>query len=233
MAKTNHRRRGTRPGLTREQSRELTRSKLLNAARAEFARHGLQGANLTDILKRAEVSPGAFYHHFSDKLDLFLAVVDEMSDRFREMLRESRKLLENPDGNLIEWISGCFRFMSEITNENRELFIIYVREIHSGNPRINDFFDRDQMSMRDEMESIIEEMISRNLLPDIDADWAAYLVDMLAQGAMLHRLTEQDHDDSWTQALAQFTLGGIRAIGKLSTRPPKQSSRQPDTKQSA
>lgn len=215
------RRRGTRPGLTREQSRELTRAKLLEAARMEFAAHGLQGANLTDILRRAEVSPGAFYHHFSDKLDLFLAVVDEMSERFREMLRGSRAMLREPGGDIVGWIAGLYKFTMQITRENRDLFMIYVREINTGNPRINEFFGRDQMSMRQEMQAIIEEMQARGLLPEVDADWGAYLVGVLSQGGMMQQIAEPADDDSWSRAMAEFTLGGIQSLKRQKTRPPQ------------
>lgn len=220
------RRRGTRPGLTREQSRELTRIKLLTAGRAEFAAHGLQGANLTDILRRAEVSPGAFYHHFQDKLDLFLAVVDEMSERFREMLRGSRKLLEQPGGDIVSWIAGLYKFTLQQTRENRELFLIYLRELNTGNTRINEFFNRDQISMRNEMRSIIEEMQARGFLPNTDADWGAYLVGVLAQGGMLSQLAQAADDDSWSRAMAEFTLGGIRALSKQKARPPHSQSKR-------
>ncbi|RMF13505.1 MAG: TetR/AcrR family transcriptional regulator [Candidatus Dadabacteria bacterium] len=215
------RRRGTRPGLTRAESRALTRSKLLRAARVQFAAHGLQGANLTDILREAEVSPGAFYHHFRDKLDLFLAVVDQMSERFRDMLRQSRELLVAPDGDLVEWVAGVYRLMLQITRENRELFVIYVREIHSGNDRINEFFERDQQSMGAEIQQILAELIARGTLPEIDPVWASYLVGILAQGGMLHQLSEEGDDEAWARAMAEFTLGGVQALTPAVAPPPR------------
>ncbi|MBF0163456.1 MAG: TetR/AcrR family transcriptional regulator [Magnetococcales bacterium] len=55
-----------------------TRARLLGAAFEEIHRHGFQGASLTGILARAEVTKGAMYHHFASKQELGYAVVDEV-----------------------------------------------------------------------------------------------------------------------------------------------------------
>ncbi len=55
----------------RDKSRAETRAKLVTAASAEFARHGVQGARIQAIAKAAGVAVGTFYVHFSDKDALF------------------------------------------------------------------------------------------------------------------------------------------------------------------
>jgi AcrR family transcriptional regulator len=65
---------------------EGTRRKLLEAAFAEFHRHGFQAASLDAIVERAGVTKGALYHHFPDKSALGHAVVDEV---VREPLLEA------------------------------------------------------------------------------------------------------------------------------------------------
>jgi AcrR family transcriptional regulator len=51
------------------------RDALLDAARDEFARHGLERARVEDISRRAGVSKGAFYLHFATKEDAFREIV--------------------------------------------------------------------------------------------------------------------------------------------------------------
>jgi len=215
-----YRRRGTRPGLTRAESRQLTRAKLLAAARKEFAINGLQGTNLTAILKHSEVSPGAFYHHFSDKLDLFLAIVHEMSDAFRVMLRRSEAHLQKPGSDLVSWVAELYRLTLNISRENRELFQIYAREINSGNSRIKDFFDQDQSTMRRELEQILDKVAASGHLNIAHVDWAAYLIGVFAQGATLHQISNPADDESWCSAMAQFTLGGIQQLESIPESPP-------------
>ena len=48
---------------------------LLDAAREEFARHGVDRARVEDIARRAGISKGAFYLHFRTKDDAFREIV--------------------------------------------------------------------------------------------------------------------------------------------------------------
>ena len=52
-------------------SRAETRRRLLDAAVALFAEHGLHGATSAQIARRAGVATGTFYLHFADKEALF------------------------------------------------------------------------------------------------------------------------------------------------------------------
>lgn len=62
---------------------DRTRHNLLQVAAQLFQQKGYNGTSLSDILKQAEVSKGALYHHFANKQELLYAVVDEL---FRDMV---------------------------------------------------------------------------------------------------------------------------------------------------
>lgn len=55
-----------------------TRDSLIAAAREEFGARGYADTALDDIVRRARVTKGAFYHHFSSKEDLFLQVLENV-----------------------------------------------------------------------------------------------------------------------------------------------------------
>jgi AcrR family transcriptional regulator len=46
---------------------EASKAKLLSAAREEFARHGLLGARVDTIARKAGVNKQLIYYHFSSK----------------------------------------------------------------------------------------------------------------------------------------------------------------------
>ncbi len=54
-----------------------TRAALLRIARRLFAEHGYTGTATEEVVRRAHLTRGALYHHFRDKKDLFMAVLDE------------------------------------------------------------------------------------------------------------------------------------------------------------
>lgn len=104
---------------------EVTRGRLLAAAREEFARVGLMGARVDVIARRAEVNKQLIYYHFGDKDGLYLAVLEaaylDIRTRERELDLESQNteeamrrlvsfsidyVIENPD------------FVALLTDEN-------------------------------------------------------------------------------------------------------------------
>lgn len=55
---------------------EATKQRIIVAARAEFAQHGLSGARVDRIASAANASKERLYAYFGNKVDLFRAVLD-------------------------------------------------------------------------------------------------------------------------------------------------------------
>jgi AcrR family transcriptional regulator len=70
-----------RKRMTREDSRELTQQRLLDAAQKVFAKKGLDGASVEDIAAAAGYTRGAFYSNFASKSDLFIEMLRRDHDR--------------------------------------------------------------------------------------------------------------------------------------------------------
>jgi len=61
--------------LTREESRDLTRQRLLDAGAVIIAKHGLNGASVEDIAAHAGYTRGAFHSNFRSKAELFIELL--------------------------------------------------------------------------------------------------------------------------------------------------------------
>lgn len=81
---------------TRQEQKEATRVRLVNAAMALFARKGIAGTTTADIAKSIQMSHGNVFVHFPRRDDLVVAVIDEfgrrLSTEFRQaMVRDSQR----------------------------------------------------------------------------------------------------------------------------------------------
>jgi len=78
-----------RKRLSREDSREQTTQRLLDAAQKLIARKGLDAASVENIAEAAGYSRGAFYSNFEGKDDLFIELLrrdhQEATEQFNEL----------------------------------------------------------------------------------------------------------------------------------------------------
>jgi AcrR family transcriptional regulator len=69
----------------RSRDPERTRARILDAAFWEIYRNGFQGVSIDQIIKKTDLTKGAFFHYFPTKNDLGYAIVDEL---FSEILMD-------------------------------------------------------------------------------------------------------------------------------------------------
>lgn len=110
---------------------ELQRG-ILDAALKEFADHGYEGASTNRIIESAELSKGALYYYFDDKLDLYVTVLEDVTVRLGELfgLTETWK----PDGDFWEAMRDISLRTWTFTLEHRELAGL-VKSIASFPPK--------------------------------------------------------------------------------------------------
>lgn len=75
---------------------ESTREALVDSAVELFTRRGYAGTSLDEIARRARVTKGALYHHFSGKQALFEAVFEEVEGSCATRVRDAVKGIDDP-----------------------------------------------------------------------------------------------------------------------------------------
>lgn len=102
----------SRVRLTREQSRDQTRQRLLDAAQSIFLSKGFVAASVEDIAEQAGYTRGAFYSNFSSKSELFLQLLKRDHENVMADMRaifeggESRSQME---ARVLDYYSKHFR----------------------------------------------------------------------------------------------------------------------------
>src|SRR5271163_1814244 len=74
-----------------------TREKILGEAARLFALKGYHDTKLEEVLKVAQVTTGAFFHHFGSKEELGFAVIDSHMQKRRRLLEQIEKRLPPPE----------------------------------------------------------------------------------------------------------------------------------------
>jgi len=97
---------------------EITRQRIIDAARELFALHGVSKTSLEKIAKHAHVTRGAVYWHFENKTELFHAMREQvflpLIDRIDSTLL-SNKEEKNPLKRIENFLTGTIRVLSDDT----------------------------------------------------------------------------------------------------------------------
>ena len=92
----------TEPLSRRELNKERRRTAILAAARAGFARDGVQGTTMDDIAKEADVSRTTLFNYFSGKGEILDQLVMEMHTGFFARIEECRRTTTDVQKRIME-----------------------------------------------------------------------------------------------------------------------------------
>ena len=107
-----------------------TRTKLLAAARREFAGSGLAGARVDEIADRAGVNKQLVYHYFGDKDALYLAVLEWVYDELRAQERKLNLAGLPPEQAIRKLIEASFDHLAAHPD-----FIVLLNDENRGGAR--------------------------------------------------------------------------------------------------
>jgi len=203
-------------------ARASTDQRLFAAGRAAFARKGLAGTHLkADILAPARVSVGSFYHRFTDKTDLLLAILREHSEAFRAALRHAHR--PAPGRTLVDIVRGSYAMVFQLAEDNEDLLRIQLVERASADPRVRQYLREDRARWVASLADDYRRLDSTRARPAesaprvLDANLLAELMVGLSLGCVAQLLELTEHERAFARArllngLVRFTLGGAAAL---------------------
>jgi AcrR family transcriptional regulator len=111
-----------RARLTRAESKEQTRRRLLNAAGRVFRRRGYRGASVEAIAAEAGYTVGALYSNFEGKDDLLLALLEE---EIGEITKRVVAAAAEPEDAIEKLRRGALEWMA-VLDEERESYVLLI-----------------------------------------------------------------------------------------------------------
>jgi len=199
--------------LTRDERREVTRSKLLRAAETLFTKQGFAGTSVEEIAEAAGFTRGAFYSNFEDKDDIFLSLLDyKLQRRIGELTEvfKSTASLGEAFNAIIE--GNRSRKMGSETILNTEFWLYAAR-----NPKVRRKLAERQRTERRAFERAIQAQFDgAGLDVPFDVHDAALVIMMIDLGAPRLGLIDPEDvgSDFFFRAALQLFEAGVALAEK-------------------
>ena len=192
----------------REERKAQNRAKLLDAARKVFAEKGLGEATARDIVRETDLASGTFYNYFADKEDAFRALISEMSERSRAIVRVQRR---EPGLTVAERVANAYRAYFEFVVEERELFEVFRRNAGAVAVMEASMFDEAITEMIEDM----SEWEDAGDLPAVDLEYLATAGAGMGFQIATHLIDREPPDvEGATRFCTRMFLGGVRALSE-------------------
>jgi AcrR family transcriptional regulator len=186
--------------MTTQRRAEVTHSRILEAAAAGFAENGYDGTSVAEICRRAEVSKGAFYHHFASKQDLFMELLERWLAELDEglaALHTGRTYVPQELLDMTEMIRRVF----QVAEDQLPIFLEFWAQA-AHDPAVWEATVTPYRRYRAFFARMVQAGVAEGTLRPIDPDTAARVIVSLAIGLVLQGLLDTEGAD-WGRVATQ------------------------------
>jgi AcrR family transcriptional regulator len=134
-------------------------NQILNAAQKHFGIYGLEKSTMREIASALNISKGALYYYFSDKEQLYKAVVEKEHEEFIQLLTEKLTQMSDPKEMLFEYIEIRMKHFRTMLNLSR----FRMEDFCNLKPLIGDAWVQFQAKEVEIIEQILNIGINKNL----------------------------------------------------------------------
>ncbi|MBD3768802.1 MAG: TetR/AcrR family transcriptional regulator [Rhodobacterales bacterium] len=191
----------------RARSKAANRRAILDAGRRVFARIGFEATTVRDIIRETDLAAGTFYNYFKSKEEVFEAIAEDSTQRFRDMLKDVRASARTAQDYMHDAYYAYFSFMAQ---ENRQA-------IEDGAPHIALIgvrVDTPEMSaVAAEISSDLERILSADTSSNIDIDYLTAAAIGIAREMGEVMLQRRPVDVAGATAFASgMLMAGVKAL---------------------
>jgi AcrR family transcriptional regulator len=192
----------------REQTKLANRLAILDAAREVFGEMGFEAATVRDIIRRTNLSVGAFYNYYRSKEEVFDALADDGARRFRPILHALSEQSTDFESYLRSAVRAYFDFMA---SEHESWMPLESRE---PTPHVRS--TPEILAVFEEVRSVFADVMDRGLAPKVDLDFLAASCIAVAREIGDRMIARKPVDvDGATEFVVRLILGGLPALPRV------------------
>lgn len=194
-------------------ARRDKRADIVNAGIHVFSRKGFSRCSVEDILQEAHVARATFYSYFDSKRDLFVELVDNITNTLYEIARRNMEDMPTNLQELKERTANTIKELYEFFNQNLEFASIYIQEVMGMNPEIDNRVTAWQSRLAELISSLIRRGMDIGMFRRVDADTIGNLISGAIQHMGLNLFANRETVDipSTADAIADYLIYGLAA----------------------
>lgn len=169
-----------------QQRSEETRAKIISSAIKLFSTRGFNTASVDDICKDAEISKGAFYHHFESKQALFLALLDGWLETIDTAI-EAAKDKTVPETFL--QMTEAFPYIFATAGEGLPMFLEFWLQA-SRDEKIWQASIKPYRRYHKHFTALIKKGVDEGSFVNVDPELTARMIVSMAMGLLLQSLLD-------------------------------------------
>jgi AcrR family transcriptional regulator len=193
----------------REQTKVANRQAILEAARIVFGEMGFEAATVRDIIRRTNLSVGAFYNYYRSKEEVFDALADDGARRFRPILHDAARHATDFESYVRIGVRAYFDF---IAGEQES----WRNERPTGEPLPHARNTPEILAVFEEVRGVFTDVMERGLAPKVDVDYLTSAVIAVAREIGDRMMERRPIDvDAATEFVVSLLLGGLKALPRV------------------
>jgi AcrR family transcriptional regulator len=164
------------------------RAQILDAALRCFAQRGYHTATMDDLAKASGLSKGSLYWHFDSKLEVILALFDQIA----EEIFTAWAALERPDQDVLASMREGIESVFEAIGDQRDFILVWTEflALPEGRDRMAKVYEHS----RERVEAIVSNGIERGEFRKLDATAAATILVAAGEGLGLQFMVDPEFD---------------------------------------
>lgn len=192
----------------REQTKVANRQAILEAAREVFGEMGYEAATVRDIIRRTNLSVGAFYNYYRSKEEVFDALADDGARRFRPILHAAALKATDFESYLRAAVGAYFNFIA--ADEN-----LYPPPA-SQEPMPHTRNTPEMLAVFEEVRSVLADVMERGLAPKVDLDFLVASCIAVAREIGEKMVERRPVDvEGATEFVVRLLLAGVQAVPRV------------------